>query len=134
MTRHGVKSRLYMGASVAIPVAETHNINVGVETDFAEDSAQGDTWKTFLPGLSDMSLEFDKWFDETATTGGVLLAAVIARTAQKWYFYPDASDATVYMYGASGYLGGGGFDAPIDAIVDQHYTFRASSQPVYVHP
>lgn len=133
MTRHGVNSRLYLGATNAVPVAETHGINFGVETDFAEDSAQGDTWKTYLPGLSDMTLEFDKWFDQSAG-GGALLQAVISRTAQKWYFYPDASDATIYVYGSAGYLGGGGFDAPIDAIVDQHYTFRSSAQPVYVHP
>jgi hypothetical protein len=133
MTRHGVNSRLYMGATTAAPIAETHGINVGIETDFAEDSSQGDTWKTYLPGLTDISIEFDKWFDQS-TGGGALLAAVIARTSQKWYFYPDATDSTIYMYGASGYVGGGGFDAPIDNIVDQHYMFRTSAQPTYVHP
>jgi hypothetical protein len=131
-TKHGVNAVLYMGATTAIPITETHGITIGAETDFAEDSSQGDTWKTYLPGLSDITTEFEKWFD-SAAGGGTLLAAAIARTLQKVYFYPDRADDTVYLYG-TGYVGGGGFDAPIGDIVNQTYSFRFTSQPTYIHP
>jgi hypothetical protein len=129
-TKHGVNARFYAGASVAIPIAETHGMNLNFDTDFAEDSSQGDSFKTYLPGLSDFTLEINKWYDSADAT---LLDAVINRTDLKFYFYPDAADATVYVYG-SGKVGGGGFNAPIDNIVDQTYQFRASSQPTYKHP
>lgn len=131
-TKHGVNAAVYLGATTAIPISETHGISVSVETDFAEDSSQGDTWKTSLPGLSSFSFEFEHWFD-SAVGGGALLAAVIARTVQKFYFYPDRADATVYAYG-TGYLGGGGFDAPMDDIVNQTFTLEPSGQPSVVHP
>jgi hypothetical protein len=119
-----------MGATNASPVAETHGMNLSFDTDFAEDSSQGDIFKTYLPGLSDFSLEINKWYDSADAT---LIDAAINRTVLKFYFYPDAADSTVYIYG-TGVLGGGGFDAPIDNIVDQTYQFRASSQPTYHHP
>lgn len=128
-TKHGVNSRIYVGATNAIPVAETHGFNVQIDTQFAEDSAQGDTWVTRLPGLSDFTVEITKWYDSAVHT---LLDAVIARTTLKFYIYPDAADATVYLYG-TGTLGGGGFDAPIDNIVDQTYTLMPVSQPFYQH-
>jgi hypothetical protein len=129
-TKHGVNSRVYMGASTAIPIAETHNLNIGFDTDFAEDSSQGDSFKTYLAGLSDFTFEIDKWYDSGESA---MLDAVIARTSQKFYFYPDAADNTVYLYG-TGVLGGGGFKAGIGDVVDQTYQFRAASQPTYKHP
>lgn len=129
-TRHGLNSILYLGATNASAVAESHGIKVNVDTDFAEDSAQGDVWKTSLPGLSTFGFEIQKWYDNANHT---LLDAVIAKTLQKFYFYPDRADATVYAYG-TGYLGGGGFDSQINATIDQAYKFEPSGQPVYVHP
>lgn len=129
-TKHGVNSRIYMGASVAIPVSETHNIDISFDTDFAEDSSQGDSFKTYLAGLADFTMSIDRWYDSAEY---VLLDAVIARTTLKFYFYPDAADNTVYLYG-TGQLGGGGFKAGIGDVVDQSYQFRASSQPTFKHP
>ena len=129
--KHGVNARLYMGATTAIPVAGTHGLKVTADTDFAEQSAQGDPWKTRLPGLSDFSIEIQKFYDSLAA-GWVLFDAVIARTVQKFYFYPDAADSANYIYG-TGYLGGSGFDAPIGGIVDQSYKLVPTTQPTAVH-
>lgn len=129
-TYHGVNARIYMGASVAVPVAETHGMNMNFETDFAEDSSQGDSFKTYLAGLADFTLEINKWYDNTEST---LLDAVINRTVLKFYFYPNAADSTVYIYG-TGQLGGGGFNTTMSDPVDQTYQFRANSQPTYRHP
>lgn len=129
-TKHGVNARLYVGTGVAVAVAETHGWNMSFETQTAEDSSQGDSFVTRKAGLTDFSLEFDKWFD---TAESMLLDAVINRTAVKYYAYPDAADATIYVYG-NGTLGGGGFDAPIDNIVDQSYSLFPSDQPTYKHP
>jgi hypothetical protein len=129
-TKHGVNSRIYAGASTAIPISETHNIDLSFDTDFAEDSSQGDSFKTYLAGLADFTMTVDKWYDSAEA---VLLDAVIARTQLKVYFYPDAADATVYIYFSSA-VGGGGFKAGIGDVVDQSYQFRAVSQPSYKHP
>jgi hypothetical protein len=129
-TKHGVNSRIYMGATTPIPVTETHNIDISFDTDFAEDSSQGDSFKTYLAGLADFTMAIDRWYDSAEY---VLLDAVIARTVLKFYFYPDAADATVYLYG-TGQLGGGGFKAGIGDVVDQSYQFRASAQPTFKHP
>jgi len=129
-TKHGVNSRIYMGATTPIPVTETHNIDISFDTDFAEDSSQGDSFKTYLAGLADFTMSIDRWYDSAEST---LLDAVIARTVMKFYAYPDAADATVYVYG-TGQLGGGGFKMGIGDVVDQGYQFRANSQPTYKHP
>lgn len=129
-TKHGVNSRLYLGAATPIPVTETHNIDISFDTDFAEDSSQGDSFKSYLAGLADFTMSIDRWYDSAEY---VLLDAVIARTVLKFYFYPDAADATVYLYG-TGQLGGGGFKAGIGDVVDQSYQFRASAQPTFKHP
>jgi hypothetical protein len=129
-TKHGVNARIYMGATTPIPITETHGISIGFDTDFAEDSSQGDSFKTYLSGLADFTMEISKWYDSAEY---VLLDAVINRTALKFYFYPDAADATVYVYG-TGQLGGGGFDAGIGDVIDQSYQFRANAQPFFKHP
>lgn len=127
--KHGVNSRLYMGSSTAIPIAESHTLKFEVKTDFAEDSAQGDTWKTYLPGLSDLVGSLAKWYDAATH---VVMDAVINRTLQKAYFYPDAADSANYIWFCA-YVGGGGWDADIGKIVDQAYEIRPTTQPTYVH-
>jgi hypothetical protein len=129
-TRHGYNSRLYFGTGTAIPVAETHGIQVGFETQTAEDSSQGDSFITRLTGLTDFTLEFDKWYDNAEF---MLIDAVIAKTSGKYYFYPDAADATIYVYG-NAKIGGGGFDAPLDGIVDQSFSLFPTDQPTFKHP
>jgi hypothetical protein len=129
-TKHGVNSRIYMGATVAIPIAETHGINLEFSTDFADDSSQGDSFHTSLPGLTDATLGIDKWYDSAEYA---MLDAVIGRTLQKFYAYPDAADASVYVYG-TGYLGNGGLNMGIGDIVDQSYTFKMATQPSFKHP
>ncbi len=130
--KHGVNSRIYVGATNASPISGTHGLKVTVDTDFAEQSAQGDVWKTRLPGLSDFSVEISKWYD-SLTAGAILVDAVIARTLEKFYYYPDAADNTNYVYGTA-YIGGGGYDSPIGGIVDQSYKLIPTSQPTVVHP
>lgn len=131
-TRHGLNAILYMGpnSGSASAVAETHGLNMNVDTDFAEDSSQGDSWKTYLVGLNDFKLEIDKWYDNST---GVLLNASINKTLMKFYLYPDRADSTIYFYGTN-YIGGGGLNAPINAAIDQKFTLVANSQPVYVGP
>lgn len=133
-TVHGVESILYIGpnSGSAFVYEETRSINVSAETDFADDGAQGDTWKTSLPGRSTFSMEIETNYD-AATGGGRLLKNVIARDLMKFYFYPSRLTATIYVYG-TGYLGGGGFNTSMDDSITQTYTLEPSGQPAYVHP
>lgn len=133
-TKHGINAGLYMGpnSGVAVPITETTEITIEIDTDFASDAAQGDSWDTSLPGLSTFSLTFTKHYD-SAAGGQTLLQAVRDRTLQKFYAYPDRSDNTVYVYG-TGYLGGGGLNMGMGDVIDQEFSLEPSSQPTIVAP
>jgi hypothetical protein len=132
MTKHGRNARLMLGAASgsASLVSESHGWNLNIDTDMGEDTAQGDSFGTRLPGIHEFNIEVQKWFDQAT---GALTAAVVARTRQKFYAYPDFSDTTIYWYG-TGYLSGGGMDAPINGVVDQAITLFPDADPTYVHP
>jgi hypothetical protein len=133
-TTVGTNAILYVSALAdsASEETETYNLEAEVTTDFAEDTAHGDVWRTFLPTLSTFGLTIEKHFD-TATAGARMLNWVIGRTEVKFYFYPNRTVPTVYFYG-NGYLGGGNVPAGLEDVINQTFTLQPSGQPGYVHP
>lgn len=133
-TTVGTRAILYLGANSGDASAETETFNLEAEitTDFAEDTAHGDTWRTFLPTLSTFGLTVEKHFD-TATAGARALNWVISRTLLKFYFYPDRDVPTIYFYG-TGFLGGGNVPAGLEDVINQTFNLQPQGQPAYVHP
>lgn len=131
-TKAGTNAIVYLGSTNATPVDETFDLSIDTTTDFAEDSAHGDSWRTFIPTLSTFELSIGKHYD-SAPGGGALQNFVINRTLLKFYLYPDRSDSTVYFYG-TGYLGGGGMTMGLEDVIDSTFTLQPSGQPTYVHP
>ncbi len=110
-TMHGRNSRLYMGVTTAVPIPKVSNpngtaisqweINTGV--DFAEDTAQGDETKTYVPGLGDYAGSVTMFLQaaNTAHPQYDLLKAARSGTPVKHYAYPGlaAGVTNFYFYG-----------------------------------
>lgn len=131
-TAAGTNAIIYLGSTNAAPITETFDLSIETTTDTAEDTAHGDTWRTFIPTLSTFDMTIDKHFD-SAAGGGQLQSWVIARTTLKYYLYPQRADSTVYWYGTC-YLGGGGMSMGLEDVIDSQFTGIPISQPTYVHP
>jgi hypothetical protein len=125
-TTHTVNQILYWGTGTASPIAEGTGVSMSLPTDFAEDSAWGDTFKTKKPGLTDFTLTLTKWYDHNEVA---LRQAALSRTVGKWYWYPDRNEATDYVFG-TGYMTLSSISAGgLNAIIDNQYTLVAASQP-----
>lgn len=131
-TAAGTNALLYLGVTNASPITETFDLSIETSTDTAEDTAHGDSWRTFIPTLSTFDMTIDKHLD-LAAGGGQLQTWVIARTVLKYYLYPDRNTATVYWYGTC-YLGGGGMAMGLEDVIDSNFTAIPISQPAYQHP
>lgn len=132
----GTNAILYLGATTATVVEETTDLSIEVTTDTAEDTAHGDTWRTFVPTLSTFDMSIDKHVDFGATAGangGQLQKWVIDRTVLRFYLYPRRTDATIYWYGTAR-LTGGGMSMGLEDIVGSSFSISPVSQPSYVHP
>lgn len=142
-TLHGKNSRLYMGVTTASPLIKSNNVatqkwELQMGVDFAEDTSQGDTFKTFIPGLPDFSGSLDLFYQDIASAGAIqfaLIDAAIAGTAVKFYAYPGAGAAvtTVYFYG-SAYLSLKSLPADIGGLVMASFDLKAAGVITYQHP
>lgn len=93
---HGKYGVFYAGANTAVPVAETKSEDLSLGTDFADATAQGSTFKQYIPGLKDFKLKLSKFYDDAYFT---LIDAAINDTVERMYFYPDRNVTGNYFYG-----------------------------------
>lgn len=142
-TLHGKNSRLYMGVTTAVPLIKTNNVGTNkwelqTGVDFAEDTSQADTFKTYVPGLPDFSGSLDLFYQDISTTGAIqfaLIDAAIAGTAVKFYAYPGAGAGVtnVYFYGTA-YLSLKSLPADIGGLVMASFDLKAAGPVTYFHP
>jgi len=128
----GKDAILYLGSTNASAITETFDLSIETSTDTAEDTAHGDSWRTFIPTLSTFDMTIGKHYDNAAG-GGQLQSWVISRTSLKFYLYPDRATSTIYWYGTC-YLGGGGMSMTLEDTVDSQFSAIPQGQPTYVHP
>lgn len=128
----GTNAIIYLGSTNASPITETFDLSIETSTDTADDSSQGDVWRTFIPTLSTFDMTVNKHFDNAAG-GGSLQTFVINRTVLKYYLYPNRTSSTIYWYGTC-YLGGGGMSMTLEDVIDSTFKAIPISQPTYVHP
>jgi hypothetical protein len=131
-TAASTNAQIYLGVTNASPIDETFDISIDYKTDSAQDTAHGDTNRTYIPTLSDVELSIDKHVD-FATGGGQLQAWVIARTTLKMYLYPDRLQPTVYWYGTVK-LYGGGMKLGLEDVIDSTFQAKPASAIGYQHP
>jgi hypothetical protein len=144
-TLHGRNSRLYLGATNASPIPKISNpagtaiskfeVNTGV--DFAEDTAQGDTFKTYVPGLPDYSGSLDFFFQDATTTNlqYALIDAAMQGTPLKHYAYPGigAGVTGVYFYG-NVYLSLKSLPMDVGSLVTASFDMKAAGAITFKHP
>jgi len=131
-TAASTNAQIYLGVTNASPIDETFDITIDYKTDAAEDTAHGDSNRTYIPTLSDVELKIDKHVD-FASGGGQLQAWVISRTTLKMYLYPDRNTTTVYWYGTVK-LYGGGMKLGLEDVVDSTFQAKPASAIGYQHP
>lgn len=123
-TQHGKNAVIYLGASTgtATPISETNNISLSFGADYAEDSAHGDTFKSYVPGLFDFEGTIEGMYD---VASDALLTASLAGTKQKFYFYPNRSTTLQYFYGEA-FLTLNDLTAALTEIVGVSFSLRAA--------
>lgn len=82
------------GAYVA--VSKSHGLTLNVPTDFSEDTAHGDRFKDYLPGLQDFKASLSAWYNTAHTT---LEAMSVNKLSEYFQIYPDFADTLNYYRG-----------------------------------
>jgi hypothetical protein len=96
---HGKKGRVMMsttGTGNAVTVAKLTSWSVDSSTDTVEVTSFGDTNKTYVQGLPDLSGSFEGFFDDTDAT---LFTGSGSADGVKLYLYPSTDALTKYWYG-----------------------------------
>jgi hypothetical protein len=96
---HGKSGRLYAsttGTGTAVPVASLSHWSVDMATDTAETTSFGDTNKTYVQGLPDISVSFEGFYDDAEST---IYTASTSADGTKLYLYISTNAASKYLYG-----------------------------------
>jgi hypothetical protein len=96
---HGKKGRVMMsvtGTGNAVTVASLNTWNLDSPTDKAETTSFGDSNKTYVQGLPDLSGGFGGFFDDTDQT---VFTGAGSADGVKLYLYPSTDALTKYWYG-----------------------------------
>jgi hypothetical protein len=108
-------------AAAASPVPFVGNWSLGAATDKIDVTAMGDTNKTVVAGLPDVSGEVGGFFDDTSNT---LYDAAVDGLDRAMYLYPNTNVATNYWYGRV--FIDASFSASVDGAVEMSGTWAAS--------
>jgi hypothetical protein len=86
------------GTGTAIPVASLTSWSLDMSTDKIDVTSFGDTTKTYVQGLPDITGRFEGNWDDTEAT---LFTARTSADGCKLYLYPSLDAATRYAYGVA---------------------------------
>jgi hypothetical protein len=96
---HGKSGRLYLsttGSGVAVPVANLSAWELSLATDRVETTSFGDTNKTYVQGLRDVTLTFEGYWNDADST---IFTAAQSADGCKAYAYLATTASTKYAYG-----------------------------------
>jgi len=121
-THHGKEGVVKIGANT---VAETTSFSVQQTADVADDTSQGDTWKTHLVGMNEWSANVECWWDETDTNGQVAMTIGASVTLN---LYPEgASTGDKYLSGTAT-ITSIDIGTPKDGIVSCRFAAKGNGQ------
>lgn len=98
-TKNTRNARMLISSTLAAPytvVSKTNGLSLNLATDFSEDTAHGDSFKSYIPGLQDFKATLKSWYDTAFTT---LESASKNKTSYYFLIYPDYSDSVNYYRG-----------------------------------
>ncbi len=84
------------GTGTAVPVASLSSWSLDYSTDKEETTSFGDSNKTYVQGLPDVSVEFSGFYDDSDST---VKTAAASADGSKAYLYISTDAATKYAYG-----------------------------------
>ena len=122
---HGRKGVVYIsttGSGTATLVALLNSWSLNRETDYAEVTAFGDTNKTYVQGLPDVSGELSGFWDSDSDA---LYDGSTSSDGVKIYLYPSSDAPSKYFYGPA-WLDVS-FEVPNDEAATLSGSFRAKS-------
>ena len=99
-TLHGKNGAAYLAiaSGSAVNITEAKGWTLNIEVDTAEDSALGDTAKSFLKGMYTWTADIEVNHD---TAQALLYGSTVSNTAAlPIYLYPDRGTTANYYYGS----------------------------------
>ncbi len=108
-----------------IYVTEGTAISISYSREWIEDTAYGDTNRTYQPGFADFEMTIRKHYD-AAVVGMENDATANSPSVREFFLYPDRDVTTDYWYG-SGYVGLDDQGGDMSGLVEETYVVRAAS-------
>lgn len=96
---HGRSGRIYLavsGSGTAVPVASLSHWSLDYSTDTVETTSFGDSNKTYVQGLPDVSVDFEGFYDDSDAT---VYTASASADGSKAYLYISTNATSKYAYG-----------------------------------
>tara|TARA_Y100001968_G_C19015500_1_gene552627 strand:+ start:170 stop:559 length:390 start_codon:yes stop_codon:yes gene_type:complete len=129
MATHAGKNGLVKNGSNT--VAEVRNWSLELSAETIEDTAMGDTARTYLSGLTSASASIDCFWDETDTNGQVALSPGSSVTL---VLYPEGSDSSDTYFTGTAIVTSksitGSFDGMVEASISATYTGAVTTSTV----
>ena len=119
-THCGSEGSVAVGADT---VAEVRNYSIEESADTIEDTALGDTARTFKLGLEQCTASLDVWWDETDTNGQGALPNGAAVTLN---VYPEGDDSSDTYLTGSGIVTGLSISGSFDGMVEASITIQGT--------
>jgi len=107
-------------------VAEVKSFSIEETGESVEDTAQGDTWRTFKPGLKAFSGTIEAQFDDTDATGQGVLPVGAEVTL---ILFPMGDDEGIKLTG-NVVMTGRSITSELESIVTASYSFQGSGELV----
>ena len=126
-TIKGRNGYLYWNAAA---VSEEISYSLKAEREFIEDTAFGDTNRTYQTGFMDFELTVGRHYDQAGFFGLESDAIANDPTPRAFYHYPNRNVTTDYWYGASAYVSLNSQGGGLGDIVDEEYVIKAAA-PIY---
>ena len=129
MANHAGKDGLVKVGSATVAEVKSWSLNTSAET--IEDTAMGDTARTYLPGLTSADASLDVFWDETDSAGQTALAPGASVTL---VLYPEGSASGAVYYTGTAIVTSksttGSFDGMVEASISAQYTGAISTSTV----
>ena len=119
-THHGKLGTCKVGA---ITVAEIKSWSLDESADTVEDTAMGDSSKTYIVGTTDASGSVTCHWDETDTTGQGAMTVGASVTLN---LYPEGADSGDYFATMTALITGVGVSVDMGDIIERSISFQAS--------
>lgn len=130
-TKNTRNARLLISSTLAAPytiISKAHGVTLNLTTDFSEDTAYGDVFKSYVPGLQDFKATLNQWYE---TAQSVLESASKNRTSYYFLLYPDYNDSTNYYRGQC-YFGLDEFNLAMGNTADMTFTMVIANADVAI--